>query len=377
MQLFSGFRTCNSYILPGRGACIIAFVLALASLPLIKTSAATQPAIFGVSGTVANALPLVITGAGFGSKSTARPLVFEDFSASLNPSLTNHGPVTLSNADNLRHPFSTRNGRADFKKMPLGGDGYYFDYNGGTAANWFVQYWIKLAPNWRFGAAPYPGPDDGLANVKIFRMFPTGERNYSNVGYAVHGWENGSLSRFVEFGAAPYVADSRPWFTPGAWHNVQVQYGENGGVDQTNGVIKLWVDGTLRDSTTTLNTNVGRDGPAVNKRPYIIGFFDSWPASDAAVTNMYAYYSDIYVDNSWARVELGNAATYGACTLREIQMPTAWSDGSVTVQVKQGAFTLGQVAYLYVTDASGNVSGGLRVSIGGGPAPPTNVKILR
>jgi hypothetical protein len=196
--------------------------------------------------------------------------------------------------------------------------------------------------------------------------------------------DGGDMLRFVENGAETYLnVNAIPWFATGVWHNVQVQYSENSGVDRTDGTMRLWIDGVLRDSITSLVTNVGSDGSAVNKRPYIIGFFDSWPASDAAVSNMYAYYSDIYVDNTWSRVELGDASTYSACTHREIQVPTAWNSGSISAKVVQGSFTSGQTAYLFVTDASGNVSSGRPVTIGGSsssitaPAAPANVKIIQ
>ena len=350
----------------------------------VAASANAQPAITGVSGTVTNNQTVSITGSGFGTKATAAPLVWEDFNDGvLHPSLSPHGSLPLTNTDNLRHAFSTRNARANYKVAGANGDGHYFEYNGGTALKWFVQYWIKLASNWRFGTTAFGGGDDGLANIKFFRMFPSGSRTYTNVGYSLHGFAGGAVMRFVERGAQPYLdVDGRQWFTPGTWHNVQVEFGD-GGLDQPNGSMKLWVDGVLRDSATSLITNVGSDGPAVAKRPYVIGFYDSWAPSDAAVSNMYAYYSDIYVDNSWARVELGNAATYAACTRREMLLPSAWSATGISARVAQGAFTSGQTAYVYVVDSTGRVnSAGYRVTVGGTatttrPAAPTGLRIVR
>lgn len=360
-----------------RIGCVIAW-----SVCLSGASASAQPVVNSISGTVSHNQTVVISGSLFGTKSSVAPLVWENFNdGALTSSLTAHGGITFNNNNNLRHPFSAYNARANFKVNPPGGDGYYFGYDGGTAPKWFVQYWIKLASNWHWGTTIPGAGDDGLANIKIFRMFPQGARNYSNAGYAIHGFDGGSLLRFVETGPQNYIDDARPWFASNTWHNVQVQYGENSGVDQNNGTMKIWIDGVLRDSTTTLNTNIGGDGSAINKRPYIIGFFDSWPASDAAVSNMYAYYTDIYVDDSWARVEICDANTYSACRLREIQVPTAWSSGSISVKVNQGAFVSGQTAYVYVVDSSGRVNAnGIPVTIsgtgGGSPAAPTNLRIV-
>jgi hypothetical protein len=350
----------------------------------LPARALAQPTVSGVSGTIANGQTITIAGSSFGTKSTAGPLVWEDFNDGSLNGLAAHGGMSLTNSDNLRHPFSAHNARANFKITDANGDGNYFSYDNQSAPKWFVQYWVKLASNWHWGTSTYGGSDDGLANVKVFRLFPMGSRTYSDVGYSLHGMDGGDMLRFVENGVETYLnVDARPWFATGVWHNVQVQYSENSGVDRSDGTMRLWIDGVLRDSTTTLVTNVGSDGSAVNKRPYIIGFFDSWPASDASVSNMYAYYSDIYVDNTWARVELGDASTYGACKHREMQVPTAWGSGSISVRVAQGSFTSGQTAYLFVTDASGNVSSGRPVTIGGGapvitaPAAPANVKIIK
>jgi hypothetical protein len=356
-------------------------VFVVCAVCALAGTADAQPAVSSVSGTVSNSQTVIISGSSFGTKSSVAPLVWEDFNdGTLDPNLPTRGTGTFTiNSDNLRHPFATRNARSNYKT-----GGYYFGYDATTAPKWFVQYWIKLASNWHWGTSTYGGPDDGLANIKIFRMFPTGSRTYSNVGYSTHGFSGGAVLRFVENGVETYLGgNAQDWFTVNAWHNVQVEYGENSGAGQANGSMKLWVDGVLRDSITTLDTNTVADGAAVNKRPYIIGFYDSWSPSDASVLNMYAYYTDIYVDSSWARVELGDAATYGACTHREMLVPTAWSAGSITARVLQGSFTAGQPAYVYVVDTSGRVNGsGFRVTVGGtgpptAPAAPLNLHVIR
>jgi hypothetical protein len=326
---------------------------------------------------MSNGQTITISGANFGTKSTVAPLIWEDFADGLlDAKLAIRGGTFVLNGDNLRHPFSTHNARSDYKN-----NGFYFGYDQGTAPKWFVQYWVKLASNWHWGTSTFGGPDDGLANVKFFRLFPTGSRTYSDVGYSYHGFASDML-RFVENGVQTYLGmDLAPLLPPSVWHCIQVQYSENSGVGQTNGTMRLWIDGVLRDSATTLDTNVVGDGTYIDKRPYIIGFYDSWSPSDASVANMYAYYTDLYVDTSWSRIELGNAATYAACTHREMLMPTAWSASSISAKVNQGSFASAQAAYVYVIDANGNVNAnGFKVTIGGAataPRPPTNVRIVK
>ena len=78
------------------------------------------------------------------------------------------------------------------------------------------------------------------------------------------------------------------------------------------------------------------------------------------------WFDDVYIQNgSQARVELGDSSTWSGCTIREIQYPTSWADGSITVKLNQGRFSSGANAYLYVVDSNGNVnSNGYSVMLG-------------
>lgn len=74
------------------------------------------------------------------------------------------------------------------------------------------------------------------------------------------------------------------------------------------------------------------------------------------------YYDDVYIDNTWARIEIGDSANYNSCSIREIQVPVAWNSDSITFKIKQGAFLNGSTAYLFVVDENGIVSTGYPVS---------------
>ena len=78
---------------------------------------------------------------------------------------------------------------------------------------------------------------------------------------------------------------------------------------------------------------------------------------------------------------MGNASTYDNSTHREIQIPTAWSNTGITIKVNIGIFASNQPAYIYVTDANGNVNNqGYPVIIGAAtsaPAIPKNLKTVQ
>lgn len=61
-------------------------------------------------------------------------------------------------------------------------------------------------------------------------------------------------------------------------------------------------------------------------------------------------FGEIYLDHSFSRVYIGDAPTWGACTLRELQRPTAWADDQVTTANRFGQLPGTKYAYV-VTDA--------------------------
>lgn len=83
------------------------------------------------------------------------------------------------------------------------------------------------------------------------------------------------------------------------------------------------------------------------------------------------YFDDIYIDDSWARVEIGNNSVYDNCTHREMQIPKGvWAQNSVTFTVNQGSFNNGDKAYLFVVDGNGVASVGKQIVFGAPPEPP-------
>jgi hypothetical protein len=61
---------------------------------------------------------------------------------------------------------------------------------------------------------------------------------------------------------------------------------------------------------------------------------------------------DLYLDCSPARIELGNASTWAACTHREIQPWTTWAPNAVTITVNHGVLAHG-TQYLYAIKPDG------------------------
>lgn len=118
-------------------------------------------------------------------------------------------------------------------------------------------------------------------------------------------------------------------------------------------------------------------------RQLLIGWYNDENRNGQGDHAARIYYDDIYLDTTRARVEICDAATRAAATRCEIQIPSAWSGSDITVQVNQGAFLSGAVAYLYVIDAQGNSNAnGLQITFASGgdnvaPASPANLRAFQ
>lgn len=145
--------------------------------------------------------------------------------------------------------------------------------------------------------------------------------------------------------------------------------------DRSDGTIGFWRNGAqiyLSSAALTRSSTAEVAGYQQFFLPYYA------QAADDTV-----YVDDVYIDNTRARVELCASATAlsGASEAHcEIQIPSAWADGEIRVTVNQGAFAARDTAYLYVLDSNGTPSNGFRVAIGGGdttpPAAPRNLRVL-
>lgn len=115
--------------------------------------------------------------------------------------------------------------------------------------------------------------------------------------------------------------------------------------------------------------------PTTGNLPTDTTYWESTLCGNVISNNL--QYSDIYIDNSWARVELCDTEIWANRKHCEIQIPSAWTPSSVTTTVNQGSFISGSTTYLFVIDDTGMVSGGYVVVIGSGAGEsiPTTAKI--
>lgn len=232
----------------------------------------------------------------------------------------------------------------------------------------YAQYWVKLDNNFDFGgpgSSNNYGPTE-LANVKFFRLWPYGSSQEDFVT-AFHKYLTTHGAVVEVENTDPYPHSWYAWggfanpgeFTKNVWHLFQFEYRSSSGLGVADGVFKWTVDGDVKfsrsDIVTMKNTNTPKD-------EVWLGFGDTTSGWNYDGAND-VYFDDIYITPTFARIEIGNASTYAACTHREIQIPTAWTATSVTVTANTGSFTDAETVYLFVIDADGTASPGQLVTI--------------
>jgi|GEM_PF-1521369 len=167
------------------------------------------------------------------------------------------------------------------------------------------------------------------------------------------GENNGGA--YVNWSAAPIEG--------GKWHLLEVQ------MDTGKG------EATLRVNTQTV-TKINFDPKlaAAGKWSPTIGLVGLDGKSGRLQKN---WLDDIYFDNSFQRVVLGNAPAYDQVTHYELQRPTSWKDDRIEfVAFKGGLKSLDQ-SYIYVFDENGLVNQqGIQVCSGcKAPPSPVNLRI--
>lgn len=368
----------------GIGASVLGFATA-------THGALATPLPQGVTGALNHGATITISGSGFGSKAIAAPLAWDNASGNAVTDIwTGAWPDQLPGYNlayyapmrgiSLPHSHVTRyiagahagDTGADtgydvlmWKSMPLPALPFYI-----------YASWYQRADNqWHFG---------GDNNFKTFD-WSAGDEPYASMSwYTCYGpphpdsnTDNG-LQWTQETGTPlgdPDLNGHNAWWgtavnpMAGQWSKVEIAIRVS---SQSDGYINIWENGQR-----VMNYAGATDNYGGTRRSIAVGGY----ARMQGYTNNWRYFDDVYVDTTLSRVVLADKPVLSQASIVEVQIPSAWSDGSITAQVNLGKFTQGQAAYLFVVDASGNVSAtGLAVTAGGtgtavAPDPPAGFTV--
>lgn len=350
----------------------VTVVASLVALTVHRTDVAAQstgPVITAVSGTIAQGNTLQIAGSGFGTKSAAAPLKWDNFEGG-----SNSAPLTgwfLDANDGVNVPTYSNLVTRGNSKMSARAN----FINGNTSSDFGITSTplpvIYLDAWYYFDAvAPY------ARNEKVFRVMP-GAPGPGDLywGFFCETYPHDSI-----VGAdAGSTGNDSDWLKIGpddlsrTWSHLQV-YLVQSSVGVADGSAVIWVNGVKQlDESGNFLTRA----TSTSWNEILLGNYFAHGGSGTDCPNdygdAYAYWDDVYLDTTLAHVEIGDAATYASVRHREIQLPTAWADGSITFKLNQGSFTSFSNLYVYVTDSQGRVNATGMPLVGGSDVTPPTV----
>ncbi len=313
---------------------------------------ATNPVVSEINGNVVNTAQFILSGAGFGQRSSS-PVKWDSFDQGTSGSELSGWKLFRDNdSSGQSYPkYSNKRSRSG----SLSGEGSFLgsQYNcsayieGLDLPEIYVSYWV------------YIERVSGVAsrNVKLTRVI-SGIPTFNSGGPSI--------------GSTGFYAENQNWYsfngvnsgdekwgnlvTEGAWHRVEL-YGKISTPNVANGKRGYWMDHQEVDydgSYMTLTSN----SDATSYGNVLLPFY----VAHSPGGSYKLYYDNVYIDSTRSRVEIGNAANWDECTLREVQIPTAWSNSSITLTANTNSFSNG-TAWVYVVDADGKVSPGLPITI--------------
>lgn len=340
---------------------VVAIILALLAVP------ASAQSVSSVSGTLTHGSSVTISGSSFGTGSA--PLKYDDFqsvtlganittSSASGPAWSNNGggsqqfnPVASATLLRSGTPF-TRNMQSHWQPSGSGADSSNVSLTGQTLSVLYLDFW--LYNDWS-GAGSLGGE-----NVKHVRLHQASAGN-PNLGLTDEGPVPGTFyacagdSRFADTPTCSGYTDTTAMY--GAWIHVQWLLDPMGGGSNL-GKVRTYVNGTLtinRDDVYLLNTG-----------------FTSWPevyvgnyVRTADYTgNVYAYWENFYIGQTWARVEICDSSTKAGAHC-EIQIPSAWADTSITATLNRGSFAALSSLYLFVCNSANTCGTGYQLTAAG------------
>jgi hypothetical protein len=358
-----------------RAVKILTWIGVLAgSLPALSA-----PVLLQVSGALNHKGTITISGSDFGTKASAAPLVWDDATGSdISKNWDGAWPNLLPGYNtNYYSPMRGMNPPHSHDRRYIAGA---HAANTGAYSGYDVIFFktISLQPfPFYIYASWYQRADNewvfsGDNNFKTFDYSEGNNPYASNSWYTCYGpphpssktdsaqWctEAGTLSN-------PDVNGHNVWWDDGVnpmagkWSKVEIAIKAT---DQSDGYVNVWENGhQVIKYIGPTDTHTG------TQRTIGIGGY----ARAQGQKNNWRYYDDAYVDTTLSRVVLADKPVLSQATIIENQIPSSWSDGSITATVNLGKFAQGQTAYLFVVDSSGTPSvAGLAVTAGGTAATP-------
>ena len=364
-------------------------------LLLAGAAASAAPAVTATSGTAADNQEITVSGTGFGSNALRQEFLGGTKIDSLangarvdqqgwanwsmmTPSTATYPHVTTergwSNGKSIA--FDTR-GSTEYKQTlfyDTGSSGYNYLYtNGliyldhidlisGSYLQWKMMRWYKVADVLDHA--------QGLSGSYLSnRLASTGVFTGFNSSTQYVYWLDSQSGR-------TNLPGRRNWYRYETWLRMNSAPGTGNGTFRVK--VTNPVTGQVVTDNTINNVMFNASGDTGNFRYLVVqnyfGNASDGGYSQAGNGQAVAFWDDLYISQTEARVEVCDQATYAQCVNKEIQVPTTWADNRITVRLNKG--NKSQVgAYLYVVDSTGAVNTqGYRLGTSVAAMPATGVQ---
>ncbi|MFH1586799.1 MAG: hypothetical protein ABID38_03010 [Candidatus Diapherotrites archaeon] len=223
----------------------------------------------------------------------------------------------------------------------------------------FVSFWVR-----------YSWGDDVVHQTKLWRVCNANNTIiWKNGHWGPTGGMSSGVVRQMEGGEVQaYYHNVHP--ADGEWFRVELQ-AEQSSPSVSDGSIEQWHSRPSGPIMKILNLqSVMTTASEDSWHELIIG----QACTNVAVgvsSGVINYFDDVYLDNTWARIELCDQPFFSDRQKCEIQIPELWSETEITFQANQGTFAEDSAAYLYIVDAEGAVNEtGYEITFGAAPPCP-------
>lgn len=376
--------------------CLVSF-LSIISFSTSKVYAA--PSINGVSGIIQNGQSISISGSGFGTKPKAAPIKFDTFEDGSNgtplysrdPSWKVYDCADGGNPSGkcdhngaIYYNSFAHSGNLSVGRHIVNGENFNTNYfsNSQPSTEMFISYWwrtanadtsdtsiVKMSRINSSVAAGGGGVYNGAGGTTLGGTYnlATNSGPYCAFNNGTALWE---LFRNGTDGSVAYLS-APPRNT---WTRVDM-YKKLSTPGSSDGAISVNIMGTSSASNLAAPTRASSKSFLLDT--VLLGLEDG----SAANHSYDVYIDDMYIDNTQARVEICNSATWSTRTNCEVQPATTWSATSITFTGNQGALPASSTRYLYVVDSTGAVNAnGYLITFGGTSgtlalAPPTGLRV--
>lgn len=328
-----------------------------------------DPSISTVTGAVSHGSTITIAGSNFGTKATAAPQKYDDFESYSEgaTATTADGWSSVDwggNGPGMPPIYSSTAGHVGkglMARFENGGSISRVRLDRDWSGGFYIDYWYT-----------HVEAGERSRNLKPWRLYGNGQGSNEFPQFNVLMQ---CASGSVQLPVSTNTGGPNPYFTSvdnlvGAMRHWQIWAKPDitdGGDGYSNGSLLVMLNGQVVHRNDAWRSNDAACDGNYWYQLSISGYYsrsvDGGSCPSTYITgNAYEYWDNLYIDNTQARVEIGNASTYAACTHREIQIPSAWSATSITCTVNTGSFSSG-AAYLFVIDEEGTASAGKPIAI--------------